>query len=207
MVTMVPNPGAASVVHGYGTVSMDGWVRAKGFSVSAEALYSDNGGDPVGAPGPPEPGGPARFTGRSEICVTADSGLVTKGRVRKQVIERACPVRSNGFRYDAETFEASLVGTVRTKLWTRRWEVKGGRWVLVLDKTVKKKATLNLIWRWTDRPVLGLFEPCGSVGYSNGLSGPAHVRGSIRFGGIGIKATMPPGTPGRMFMGVCANPA
>ena len=207
-VALLPAPGRASVVHTYGRFSIDDWFEVKGFQVSVEGVHTSNGPDHVGTPAPPGEKAPTLAKGDAEVCITADSGLVTKGRVRTAVREQACTVRAPVFRYDASTAEASFKGKVRTALWERKWTVEGNRWQEVYDRTTQSKAKLNITWRWSQTPFTAFLQ-CrqGIVTFAAGLGGPANVRGSLTFIGAGVTAKIPDGTTGEKFMGVCPNPS
>lgn len=204
LIALMPAPSPASAVFSHGEMTIDGWFKAKSFEVTVEAVHSQDGPDPVGAP--PVNDEMDEVRGGAEVCIVADS-FVTKGRVRKAIREQACPSRSNAFRFDMETFEAVVDGKVKTARWFRKWEVKGGRWVLVRDKTTTERATVRVRWRWSERPQPA-FAECGSGSFdqATGLAGTATATGTIVFHGSKLTARIPAGTTGYMFMGACAAP-
>lgn len=194
----------ASTAFSWGEMEIDGWLTVKTFQVTAEATHAQDGPDPVGAPAPPSVGSSTHASGSVDVCLIADS-YVESGTVRTHVREKACPVRTDGFRYHPETFEAVVAGTVKTQLWTQRWEVVGGRWVIVNDKTVTRSASVNLRWRWSESPQVLEPRSCGQGGSASGFYAPATVTGTISFKGAGVTAR-PRGVPGVLRLGACANP-
>jgi hypothetical protein len=202
---LVPAQGTGSAAYSYSRMLMDDWITAKTFLVTAEAIHAENGDPPVGLLAPPAQASSTRFTGHVEVCVTAVS-YVEERRVRRSIREKACPSSLAGYRYDAGTFEASIVGVARTQLWTRIWKVIGNRWTLVTDRTVRSTAKVDVTWRWSDTPRWSGEECGGLTSFATGLAGPATVRGSIRFRGARLTATIPAGKTGYLFVGGCAAP-